>query len=856
MSDLFAWFQNYLNLSKLTAVSVPGMIVAFALILVLGPIPCPQNTKSCPFCSANLKPPSISTANITAYSVSGTTVTISAENDFAKGDQVIITGATTRPELNRTWQIDSAGPTSFALVAITDNDKQATTATNGTITSKIAAYSISNNEVTVTVANGFAKEDEVTIAGSTVQSQLNGKWKLDTVNPTTLTMTTPKLKAGNGTESGTVSNGTFEAKVKQYSTAANGTTTITIDDSFAPGENVTVANAKSQPQLNGKWQIDTSNATGFTIKAPMLTAGKGQETGTAVLVSSGSARTTKDTVIVSGQNWLTPGSDGEAVVPRLQSFPNAIPQPAIDKIQTSCANLPLYIVANSRPAPSNKDKNAGSSSQSGSSDSDASKSKQGTPQYADEQAVPYQPLWAGSNACYANLAALDGWLQARIAERQSLTTQETSDLSALSTSLASAQASGERLVERDLAGKVQQKKDDLKSDQTASKWLTQAEAYVASLETQVKTMQSQLQAQMTTAATTPTASTAGAVFLTIQQNIIMFLLFSLIIGQILDPIQRGLVSFSSPRRSAFETFNRVYGRKGDGEMRFGDRRLPPWTVVGTYAPKTSASLPIRRSSADIEYLKNMNVYDENYAIGAGFITQNEYKTIHDEYYGQSQITSGLILPVAVFSLCLGIRFICCSSASSDVAHATWLIVTILLTMYAGIVFGAFIAFVMSYFTSSEYGRIFKEFLSGYKDRESIFDIRRILILVCSLSLIVFFLVDLAYTEIPTNNLLIVMTPCLLICPLWIGGLDRLHKYYSEIQSRIAGNILKLQTTTQQKILDLIADPNAAAALKKKAKDAKEGQTQLLAFLESIATADPSPAQPTPPGGSSDTQVNG
>jgi hypothetical protein len=39
MSDLFAWFQNYLSLSKLTAVTVPGMVVAFALILVLGPIP-------------------------------------------------------------------------------------------------------------------------------------------------------------------------------------------------------------------------------------------------------------------------------------------------------------------------------------------------------------------------------------------------------------------------------------------------------------------------------------------------------------------------------------------------------------------------------------------------------------------------------------------------------------------------------------------------------------------------------------------------------------------------------------------------------------------------------------------------
>ena len=50
MADLFTWFTSYLNLAKLTAVTVPGMVVAFALILVLGPIPCRDN-KSCPFCA-------------------------------------------------------------------------------------------------------------------------------------------------------------------------------------------------------------------------------------------------------------------------------------------------------------------------------------------------------------------------------------------------------------------------------------------------------------------------------------------------------------------------------------------------------------------------------------------------------------------------------------------------------------------------------------------------------------------------------------------------------------------------------------------------------------------------------------
>ena len=56
MSDLFGWFQSYLNLAKDHCGHRAGMVIAFALILVLGPIPCRDNTKSCPYCSATLKP--------------------------------------------------------------------------------------------------------------------------------------------------------------------------------------------------------------------------------------------------------------------------------------------------------------------------------------------------------------------------------------------------------------------------------------------------------------------------------------------------------------------------------------------------------------------------------------------------------------------------------------------------------------------------------------------------------------------------------------------------------------------------------------------------------------------------------
>jgi hypothetical protein len=60
-------------------------------------------------------------------------------------------------------------------------------------------------------------------------------------------------------------------------------------------------------------------------------------------------------------------------------------------------------------------------------------------------------------------------------------------------------------------------------------------------------------------------------------------------------------------------------------------------------------------------------------------------------------------------------------------------------------------------------------------------------------------------------LLFIALPCVLIVPLWIAGLDRLHKYYSELQARIAGNIVHLQESTEQKIIDLIKNPESRLA---------------------------------------------
>jgi len=654
MSDLFAWFQNYLNLSKLTAISVPGMIVAFALILILGPIPCPNNAKSCPFCSANLKP------------------------------------------------------------------------------------------------------------------------------------------------------------------------------------------SASVPPANPAQPIPVS-----------------------------------DTVIVSKAKWLP-----SILVPRVE-IPHPAPgsaaeqdekslAAAVAQIKAACEALPMYVVANSRSAPAKTPGGNGSSAQP---------TKSG-PQYSDEETVPYQAVLSESYTCAGQLTALDQWLQARIAQRQSLTTQEAADLQSFSTSLASAQGSGDRLVARDLSAQVAEKKSELQGDQVAAKWLTQADSYVQGLETQVKTLESQLQSQMTPIGTTANTSTAGTVFDTIQQNIIMFLLFSLILGQILDPIQRGLMSFTGPRRWIFKVFNVTYGLHGRGEFRYGDRRLPPWTREPSYLPKAAADLPIQHSAADLRYLKDMNVYNENYAVASGFLTQSEYRTIHDEFYSQSQITSGLILPFFIFSFCLGIRYICCSAAAADGKHAAVFLCCELLAMGVGLVAGVPLARLVNtgirrareatrvrernekddsqIDRNDDYGD--DRFLAVASERrrsgQLVLNYCGYVCIGLCLALLIIALFaakvsgEIQYvTGIAPLDELTIITPCLAICSLWIAGLDRLHKYYSEVQSRIAGNILRQEANTEKKLIDLLTDPRTRGTVRDQLAKTRKEQAEFAKFIDEYshwrdsATSQASAAQP-------------
>jgi hypothetical protein len=504
--------------------------------------------------------------------------------------------------------------------------------------------------------------------------------------------------------------------------------------------------------------------------------------------------------------------------------------------------MPLYVLQNSRPSPDKGDAKG----------NDSSKSKAGAPQYSEETVRSVEEILSTSDLCYADLTKLDEALQTEIAAQTSGGTQLTSDVSTLSTNLLSAQNSGDTLVASDLNRLIAEKKESLRVAQTKVKQFSQAESYVASLMNQASTYRNLALTQANSAPPTPPAasSTAMDVFQTIEQNLIKFLLFSLILGQILDPIQRGLMSFFGPRRNIFEVFNSVYGQKGDGEFRYGDRRLPPWTLPGTFlrrfAPpdspadvqritQTVSEEGLRYGPADYAYLRNANIYDPNYAMGAGYISQSEFNGIFNEYYSQSQITSGLILPLVILSICIGIRIVCCGTLVPTGSSAWLLFGPLLGAMYFAFLFGLFFTFVSSYFGSREYGKIFKTFIEDVLfGRRRIVDGVRFLIIV-TLAVIVF--VFLAIWMYEDSNILgwdvlpLVGLPCLFLCPLWVFGLDRLHKFYSELQARIGGNILRLQQNTEQKMVDLINQNESLVLLQTNLEKTARNNKELSEFLK-------------------------
>ena len=912
MSDLFNWLQNYLNLAKLTAVTVPGMIVAFALILVAGPIPC-SDDKGCPFCSSSLKP---------VDQKAGST-------DSGKSGGNDDKGLPQSPISDLAWVLIS----------------KATWAGNTAAT---------------------AAEDKI---DSAVKATPGGQAK-----PPNVTQSCNPLPLFGFPYSSRIFDGPDAAKnlaSAQADAGEHGNIYVQVGDAkkkLKNCSNALVAAGKFLPTASSK--TSSTSATGSNASSSSASAIKDAQSSITILNAKNSeilAAVTAADPTTGNVPWVRVirGTWGElktakTVDDQIPTFPAATladtthpdlkhPEPVQpDTIGNACDGVPRAVAGSQVYLPVN-----------GFGD-DFNKEQQKAKQKGQEL-EPLRTLLPTLAYCSNQLQLVSSSLATEQSTLQNSITQYNTDLTTLSSNLVTATQNGEVLLERSLQGKIDAETPQLTGAERRQQSLKNAISALGVLQASLSGMLNPLNTAPPD--TVPQTNVAVDVFLAIQQNLIKFLLFSLILGQILDPMQRGAVSFFGPRRDFFDAFNKVYGQDGDGEFRYGDRRLLPWVkpdgvIVETpnaidanlYTNQVTAQL--RPNPAGHSFLKDRNIYEKNYAIGAGYISQNEAKSIEDEYYGQSQITSGLILPVLILSVCLAIRIVCCSSAASaDYMNSSLMV---LAAIPFGIIAGAVLMVGALWLSSEKYWQLVSQTWSAFmawtpddpeshkrardaaarasvadndaneagsrarvaaanadrtkqagvvsyaehaalkreadefsqraqeleevskeasiasaaarRDHEEKSQRRRqdrfrawFLLILCLVLLLLGMtaLVIASYGKAPLSlaGLGMIVLPTLLVGPLWIAGLDRLHKFYSELQSRIAGNILKLQTSTQQRILDLIADPNAAAALKKKAKDAQEGQTQLVAFLESITAADPSAGKPTPPNGSSSAQVN-
>lgn len=573
---------------------------------------------------------------------------------------------------------------------------------------------------------------------------------------------------------------------------------------------------------------------------------------------------------------------------------------SVPQIGAACANVPTYVIPNSISVITDVSKEQGAAAKK----AQVLRTLFETPQAAtasQSQTQPSttpEPLLSSLNACNSQLQLVNAGLLENATNLDKFISQGFTDLQALSTALVSAQQSGETLVANSIASNIHDKRDFLS-------WAQQEQAIIKNIGTSLASLQSRVTAMLNFVIVPPSdakaaTSVATDVFQTIEENLLKFLLFSLILGQILDPIQRGAISFFGPRRNFFGAFNKVYGQRGDGEFRYGDRRLEPWVsndAFGSIDERQSevVSAELRRNAAGNAFKKDRNIYDKNYAVGAGYVTQSEVKVIEDEYFTQSQITSGLIIPMFILSACVAIRMICCSAVAAKAQNGTDNVLLAGAAISAGTVTGLILMIFALLASSKKYwkvffdgargvGRSFKELRRGQYEckvrpsapvtatqRQEWNEVENeshpSWIRISTFGFIFLILLTYwiwAFIVLPgsdsiglnTWELVLISLPAVLIGPFWIAGLDRLHKYYSELEARIAGNILRLQESTQQKILDLIADPSAAAALKTKIDNQVAGQAEVANFLATIvrsssdtsATPPAGPADPTTPGG--------
>jgi len=628
VADFFQSISQFLNLNKLTAVTIPGMIAALALSLFIFPPPCTLDTNGkCWACQGEQKkaPPPF-TATFTVERTSR------GEEKKAPG-----AGAITP---------DNGKPGQDVAVVIM----------GGASTKWDSSSKVSVEPEGVKVTDKRVEGD----------AQITAKFQID-----------PSASIGPRT-------------VAVTNASSNGSDTSTGGKTPSDAGNITVSCA------TWGWELGRSASL------------------CSMLGAAPPAPPTAEIQSPAPKKGGNPGAKADASTATRNEGMRYLSPSDVD----ACNDVPVYVVKNSRVKSQDKPDSG-----------DASSSKSKTPKgYPGETLIDPANVLKALDSCTVGLQKASA---TRDDDNSTLQTKITG-IGAQLTSLLAAQEKAKEAQNQLLARSYQPDIDSLKKEiaglQKQSQGFLSAKQIIGVVLAQVAALRADVTGQVNSKAppeAPPAKNTFQSVLQGVSNNLLVFLAASLVIGMILDPVQRMVMSWAPGRATRFHALNRARSH-ATGEIRFGDRRY------GT--PDH-----LRREDPD--------VYEPNYAVGRGLLTQSEYNALYDQYYRQSELATGLILPLLMLAATGCIRIDCCYALGG------WMIWLLALV-------GILIWFILAW-------------------------------------------------------------------SLWRVGLDRLHKFYSEVQARIAGRAKKLESVQEDKILALLGDPKYQEQIQKE-------YTRLGEILEKIS----------------------
>lgn len=679
------FFSQFLNLSKLAAVTVPGLVAAFAMTLLIYPPPCSPVDPSgkCWYCAGVQNTPEITPSS--GRQGESLAVTIAANGSTNWDDHTIAAFDLSTWQRIKDWFSSQA-----AQPEIKADDLHLLGSTQILAANFVIQPDATAGPHTLVITTGGSEvraafqvdpRYTLTISPSSGDPGQSVVVKIASVNsnpPWGANPTIQKIKDIDVSDQKPPAAGQIQATFKIGAKAAPGARTVTIGN------------------LSGKFTVNSTDDYGRITVSCVTWGSETGRTKPSCDAPPDQTSQAKSPVAIDLEKLLSPPPSAAAAQP--YTFDLA-----------KCEAVPAYVVKGSR----NTKKSDDSKKSNISAKSDS--------RFPGETTADPGTVLATLDSCNVALQSASAGYDTANSSLQTQITGLSSQLTSVLAAQEKAAESGNRLLADSYTPRVQQLKGQIAALQSQSQWFTSGKAIAANLMAQLTALRSDTAAQVNQAPAPEAAPAKNTFQSTIQNilgNIFAFLAASLALGLILDPLQRLFVS-GAPRAWAFKRFNRRTAQ-GTGEMRFGDHR---------YADAHTHD----RSERLLE--QDPHIYDPNYAIGRGLLTQSEYTSLYDEYVRQSQLVTGMLIPVLMLAVAIWLRLDCCGSPSA------W------------------------------------------------------------------------------PKFLIVIATLLLLPTLWYAGLDRLHKFYSEVQARIAGHFKKLelaqkekqhamQATDQGKLLDILSDPKS------------------------------------------------